>query len=130
MDPNKPRSFSQRFSDSRPTKTAVFWACAGCIVATLIVGFTWGGWVRGATAKSMGVAMAEEAVTKRLAPMCVIQVNDDPARAQKFKALKDMSSYERGDYVKKQGWAKMPGDTEADGKVADECAKLVMESNP
>ena len=38
MDQNKPRSFSQRFSESRPTKTAVFWACAGCIVATLIVG--------------------------------------------------------------------------------------------
>jgi len=130
MDQNKPRSFSQRFSECRPTKTAVFWACAGCIVATLIVGFTWGGWVRGATAKSMGVAMAEEAVTKRLAPMCVIKVNGDPERAQKIKALKDMSSYERGDYVKKQGWAKMPGEAEADGKVADECAKLVMDRNP
>jgi hypothetical protein len=41
-----------------------------------------------------------------------------------------MSSYERGDYVKKQGWAKMPGEAEADGKVADECAKLVMDRNP
>ena len=125
-----PPGVMQRFTESRPTKTAVFWACAGCIVATLIVGFTWGGWVRGATATSMGVAMAEEAVTKRLAPMCEVQVNGDPARAEKIKALKDMSSYERGDYVKKQGWAKMPGEAEADGKVADECAKLVMAKNP
>jgi hypothetical protein len=129
MDPSKPRSFSQRFSESRPTKTAVFWACAACIVATLIVGFTWGGWVRGATAKSMGVAMAEEAVTKRLAPMCEVQVNGDPARVQKIKALKDLSSYERGDYVKKQGWANLPGDAKPDDKVAEECAKLVVENN-
>jgi hypothetical protein len=28
--------------------------------------------------------------------------------------------------VKKQGWAKMPGEEEADGKVADECAKLIV----
>jgi hypothetical protein len=41
------------------------------------------------------------------------------------KALRDMSAYERGDYVKKQGWAKMPGEGEADGKVADQCDKLI-----
>ena len=35
-----------------------------------------------------------------------------------------------GDYVKKQGWAKNAGEAEADGKVADECAKLVMDRNP
>jgi hypothetical protein len=28
--------------------------------------------------------------------------------------------------VKKQGWAKMPGEAEPDSKVADECAKLLM----
>jgi hypothetical protein len=126
MEPKK-LSFGQRWSESRPTKTAVFWACVASVLVTLIVGFTWGGWVRGATAKSMADTMAEEAVAKRLAPICVLQANGDPAKDQKLKEMSEKSSYERGDYVKAQGWARMPGDTETDAKVADMCARLLME---
>jgi len=91
----------------------------------MIVGFTWGGWVRGATAQSMASVMAEDAVVKRLAPICVAQFKKDPARDQELKALKELSAYERGDYVKKQAWAKMPGEQEADSKVVEECAGLI-----
>jgi hypothetical protein len=118
-------SLGQRWAKARPTKTLVFWLCVVCAALTMIVGFTWGGWVRGATARSMAEAVAEEAVVKHLAPICVVQFQQDPAKDQKLKALRDLSAYERGDYVKKQGWAKMPGEVEADGKVADECAKLI-----
>ena len=118
-------SLGQRWSKARPTKTLVFWLCVACAALTMIVGFTWGGWVRGATARSMAEAGAEEAVVKHLAPICVVQFQQDPAKDQKLHVLRDMSAYERGDYVKKQGWAKMPGEGEADSKVADECAKLI-----
>jgi hypothetical protein len=118
-------SLGQRWSKARPTKTLVFWLCVACAALTMIVGFTWGGWVRGATARSMAEAGAEDAVVKHLAPICVVQFQQDPAKDQKLKELRDMSAYERGDYVKKQGWAKMPGAGEVDGKVADECAKLI-----
>jgi hypothetical protein len=97
---------------------------SGALTGALLM-ITWGGWVRGATARSMAEAVAEEAVVKHLAPICVVQFQQDPAKDQKLKALRDLSAYERGDYVKKQGWAKMPGEVEADGKVADECAKLI-----
>ena len=117
---------AHRWNEVRPTKTLVAWACVGSIVLTVIVGFTWGGWVRGATALSMAEAMAEDAVVKRLAPICVVQVGADPARDQKLKVLNDLNSYERSDYVQKQGWASMPGEKEPDRKVADACAKLLM----
>jgi hypothetical protein len=110
---------------ARPTKTVVFWSWVACVALTMIIGFTWGGWVRGATARSMAEAGAEEAVVKHLAPICVVQFQLDPAKDQKLKELKEMSAYDRGAYVKKQGWAKMPGDGDADSKVADECAKLI-----
>jgi hypothetical protein len=126
MEPKKP-SVAQRWMESRPTKTTLVWACIASVVATLIVGFTWGGWVRGATAKSMADTFAEEAITKRLAPMCVVQVSRDPAKDQKLKELREKSSYERADYVKAQGWAKMPGDNDTDGKVAEQCARLLLE---
>ena len=118
-------SLGQRWATARPTKTLVLWLCVACAALTMIVGFTWGGWVRGATARSMAEAGAEEAVVKHLAPICVVQFQQDRAKGQKLKELRDMSAYERGDYVKKQGWAKMPGEGEADGKVADECARLI-----
>lgn len=127
MEPNKRQlSLPQRWSEARPTKTAVFWACIASVIATLVVGFTWGGWVMGGTARSMAQVMAEDAVAKRLAPMCVVQASSDPAKDQKMKELKDMSEYGRGDFVKKQGWATMPGEPESDGRVAEECAKLLI----
>jgi hypothetical protein len=118
-------SIGQRWSARRPTKTALFWWCVASSVVTMIIGFTWGGWVRGATAQNMAAVMAEDAVVKRLAPICVAQFKQDPARDQELKELKELSVYERGDYVKKQVWAKMPGEQEADSKVAEDCAKLI-----
>ncbi len=119
------RSVGERWSAVRPTKTVVFWSWVACAVLTMIVGFTWGGWVRGATARSMADTAAEEAVVKHLAPICVVQFKQDPARDQKLKELNALSVYERSDYVQKQGWAKMPGEVAPDSKVADECAKLI-----
>jgi hypothetical protein len=29
--------------------------------------------------------------------------------------------------VKAQGWAKMPGDTDTDARVAEQCARLLIE---
>jgi len=117
-----------RWLRARPTKTVVFWSWVACAALTMIVGFTWGGWVQGATARSMAQAEAEEAIVKHLAPICVVQFKQDPARSQKLKELREMNAFERGDYVKKQGWARMPGDGETDSKVADECATLITQS--
>jgi hypothetical protein len=65
-------------------------------------------------------------VVKRLAPMCVVQFKHDARKDQKLKGLKEIGTYEKADYVKKQGWATMPGEAEPDTKVADECVKLLM----
>ena len=95
------------------------------MVATMIVGFTWGGWVTGGTAKAAAETMAGDAVAKRLAPICVMRFKADPGKALKLKELTDASSYEKSEYVKKQGWATMPGEEAPDSKVADECVKLL-----
>jgi hypothetical protein len=120
------KGFGQRLGEARPTKTLVFWAWVASVVVIMIIGFTWGGWVTGSTARNMAAVMAEEAVVKRLAPICVVQFKQDPGKDQKLKELKGKESYERGEYVKSQGWAKMPGEEEADSKVAEECAKLLV----
>ena len=46
----------------------------------------------------------------------------------KLVELQDTRSFERDDYVKEQGWATMPGEENPDSKVADGCAKLIVQS--
>ncbi|MFL2809067.1 MAG: hypothetical protein ACJ0DG_08445 [bacterium] len=104
-----------------------FWnAIVGAIIIS-IVGFSWLGWVTGGTAQQEAKQMSEEAVNDRLAKICVYQAIQDPGKDQKLKELKEKSSYEKDDYVMKQGWATMPGEEEPEREVADKCAELLLD---
>ena len=80
----------------------------------MIVGFAWGGWVTGRTSRKLAEDVADDAVTERLALICVAQFNQDPGKAAKLEALNQASSYERRNYVQDQGWATMPGEESPD----------------
>ncbi len=97
-------------------------AVGGAIILA-IIGFAWGGWVMGGTAREM----AEVAVVSRLVPICVAQFNRDSEKDQKLKGLKKEDSWKRDDYVEKQGWATMPGEKKPDSEVAEKCTELIME---
>jgi len=129
VEQEKKVSYRQRWDKTRATKKVVFWAILGAIVLTMIIGFSWGGWVTGGTAQDRGETMAEDAVVMRLAPICVFQFNQDPDKAQKLMEFNEVSNYQRDDYVKEQGWATMPGEDEPDRTVAEACASLLEEIN-
>ena len=103
------------------------WGAIGGAIALSIIGFAWGGWVTGGTAQKMAEEMAEDAVVGRLAPICVEQFSQDSEKDQKLKELKEESSWTRGSYVQKEGWATIPGEKNPDNKVADKCAELVIQ---
>ena len=126
VEENRKVSFRQWWDAARPTKTAVFWSWVGSVVLTMIIGFAWGGWVTGGTARSMAETMADDAVVKRLAPMCVTQFKQGPGKDQRLQELAKTDSWQRSESVEKQGWATMPGEEKADSKVAEECARLLM----
>ncbi len=107
-------------------KPALFGAVGGGIVLA-VIGFAWGGWVTGGTAQEMAEELAQTAVVGRLALICVEQFDQDSEKDQKLKELKEESSWKRSDYAKNQGWATMPGEKEADSKVAGKCAELLVE---
>jgi hypothetical protein len=73
--------------------------------------------------------MARDAVVARLAPICVMQSGRDLGKGQKLVALKEESTWQRGEYVGKQGWATMPGEQEPDRRVAEACAALLLPSS-
>ncbi len=109
-------------------KTGVWGAVGGAVIA-MIIGFGWGGWVLGSNSLNMGEEMAQTAVVDRLAPICVAQFNQDPARAQKLEKIKEIDSWKRAEYVRNQGWATIPFEKEPDRRVADRCSELIMKNN-
>jgi hypothetical protein len=99
-------------------------AVAGCL-ATLIIGFTWGGWTLGTTAKQMADKSASTAVIAALAPICVDKFQHATDATDTLVALKKINSWEQSSFVEKGGWATMPGSTSADSEVARACANAL-----
>jgi hypothetical protein len=98
-------------------------------VLTMLVGFNRGGWVTVGAAQQRMSTGSEDAVALRLVPICVAQFSLDPQSAPKLAALKAItSSRDRPEYIKKQGWATMPGEKTPDNAVANACAKLLIGS--
>ncbi len=104
------------------SKLCLLGAVAGAI-AISIVGFGLGGWVKGGTADKMVRDRADTAVVNSLAPICVAQFLQDPDKDERLEEMKQLELWRRAEYVKKQGWATMPGGADPSYSVADECAK-------
>jgi hypothetical protein len=98
------------------------------IAAIAVVGFGTGWVVTSGSAQKMAAAQGEKAVLAALTPICVAQFKGltPELRTTQLAALKGESSWQRGDYVEKQGWATMPGSKAPDDEVADACATELM----
>jgi hypothetical protein len=106
MQQDQNRSLAQRFEQYRPSKTALFWACAGCVVVATIVGFSWGGWVTGGSAQKMAEESAAQARQELAAVVCVDRFMAAPDAGVKLAALKKItSSYGQSTFVEDGGWA-------------------------
>lgn len=99
------------------------WGAAGGAIVLAIVGFNYGGWVTGGSAEVMAKQVAANAVAERLGTICVAQVNQDKAKDQKLREIKDKDLWDRGRYIDTQSWAIMPGAEKSESGVADACAK-------
>jgi hypothetical protein len=102
-------------------KPGLYGAACGAI-ALAIVGFSWGGWVTGGTARTMAADQSKAEVVAALSLICVDQSKRDPQLAERMEAIKAASSWNRGDLVMKNGWATMPGTSESNSQVARDCA--------
>jgi hypothetical protein len=101
------------------------WGAVGGAVALAIVGFTWGGWLTGATAETQAKQRSERAVVAALAPICADKFKKQADASANLIELKKVSSWQQGSFVEKGGWAMMPGSTSTDSAVASACAELL-----
>ena len=95
------------------------------VAATLAVGFGWGGWMLGSTAKTLADSTANSAVVAAMAPICVDQFQRSADAANNLTALQKTSSWEQAAYVEKGGWAIMPGSKAVDSGVPQACAAIL-----
>ena len=122
------KSFMRRWEDSKATKTQVLWACLGCVAATLVLGFTWGGWVTGSNASEMANKAAAKASTELAAAVCVNRFVNDPDATAKLAALKGAEYWKRNDFIEKGGWVMLPGVDKAVTGAAELCAQHLMDA--
>jgi hypothetical protein len=105
-------------------KPGLYGAACGA-VALAVIGFSWGGWVTGGTARTMAADQSKAEVVTALSLICVDQSKRDPQLAERVAAIKTASSWNRGDLVLKNGWATMPGTAEGNSQVAKDCADKI-----
>ena len=106
MQQGQNQTLSQRFGQYRASKAVLFWACAGSAIVATIVGFSWGGWVTGGTAREMAEESAAQARQELAAVVCVDRFMAAPDAGVQLTALQEItSSRAQGKFVEDGGWA-------------------------
>jgi hypothetical protein len=99
-------------------------AVAGA-VATIFIGFSWGGWSLGSTADKMAKEQSEVAVVAALAPVCADKFRAQPDAAAKTIALSKVDSWKRADEFPKES-VTLPGEAYPSSALANACYALLM----
>lgn len=102
------------------TKPALYGAGVGA-VALAIVGFTWGGWVTGSTARKLADNASAAAVTLAMTPYCLEQSKADPKSVEVLAELKAAQTYNRRGIIEKAGWATLLGTEKPNSDLAKAC---------
>ncbi len=96
-----------------------------------IVGFSWGGWVTGGTARDSAMALSQKDVVAAMVPVCLDMAETDPERVQKLATIRAATTYKRRDALMEAGWATVPGAESPNRDIAQAClASLDVDSLP
>ncbi len=99
-------------------------AAAGAI-ATMFVGFSWGGWSLGSTADKMAKQRSELAVVSALAPVCADKFRALPDSEAKKVVLSKVNSWKRRDEFPKE-LVTLPGETYPNSSLVDACYAILL----
>ncbi|MGB3387066.1 MAG: hypothetical protein WBA88_03690 [Pseudaminobacter sp.] len=119
---------SRGWSNYRPSKAVWLWSCIGAVVLTMIVGFSWGGWVTNGTAEKRTAAASEKAVAELAASICVHRFLAAPDAGAQLATLKETDSWKRDRLVQDGGWVTFADMKEPVGGAAKLCADLLSKA--
>src|SRR3981189_319223 len=94
-------------------------------VATMFVGFYWGGWSVSSTADKMAKERSELAVVAALAPVCADKFRALPDADARKAALSKAAPWKRGDEFPRE-FVTLPGETYPSSTLVDACYTLLV----
>jgi hypothetical protein len=94
-------------------------------VATMVVGFGWGGWSLGSTAGKMAKDRSEVAVVAALAPVCADKFRALPDAEAKTIALSKVDAWQRGEQFPKE-FVTPPGQRYPSSALIYACSTLLL----
>jgi|SaaInl4_150m_RNA_FD_contig_21_1778009_length_755_multi_5_in_0_out_0_1 hypothetical protein len=102
-------------------------ALAGGVV--MAIGLFWGGVaVTAGSAESMAYDQTQAALVSQLTPICVDPFSRSDNKVQLLKDLGAKDSWDRGGFVKTNGWATMPGSETPRDDIARDCADMIIKN--
>jgi hypothetical protein len=104
--------------------TRLLQGVAAGAVATIVIGFYWGGWTLGSTAEKQVKNAEQASIVRVLAPICADKFQRSADVSANLNALNKADSWKRNELVEKAGWTTFPG-SEPDRAVAEACVKLL-----
>jgi len=105
------------------------WGIITAVVVLPIVSFSAGWIVTTGYAEEKADQRATQAVTDRLASICVAQFPTGDEGTAQLAGLKAANYSDKGSFVFKGGWATMPGGEAPKDAVAKECADRLLASS-
>ena len=97
------------------------------VVATLVLGFGFGGWVLAGTAAQQSADGAKSAVAAVLAPICADNFRQAADASENLENFRKEAFYQQTRFVEKGGWAVLPGSKQPRAGVARACAELLRQ---
>jgi len=94
-------------------------------IATMVVGFNWGGWSLGSTADKMAKEQSELAVVGALAPVCADKFRALPDVAAKTIAVSKAEPWKRVEEFPKE-FVTLPGETSPSSALVKACYALLV----
>ena len=94
-------------------------------IATIFVGFYWGGWSLGSTADRIAKERSDLAVVAALAPVCADKFRALPDAEAKKVALSKVDSWKRRDEFPKE-FVTLPGETYPSSALVNACSTLLL----
>jgi len=116
-------SMGEKWSGYQPSKAVWFWSCIGAAVLTVIVGFSWGGWVTGGTATEQAEEAGEQAAAQLAANICVHRFLAAPDASAQLAELKEADSWKRDTFVEDGGWVTFAAMKKPVNGAAELCAE-------
>ena len=95
------------------------------VIATMVIGFKWGGWTLGSTAQELVQKGARAAVVEALAPICADRFRHAAEAPANLVELNKVNSWQQDTFIEKGGWATFPGMLSPERGVAQACANLL-----